>query len=238
MTNGRFKAILFDKDGTLFDVNGTWVPYFRDMLQAEMKITVAEAEALMAQVGYIKSTDRIAAGSVMAGGTTRQMVDLWWPELDMTGRDQKAAYIDLTYADLSLTHLKPLLPLEPVLDQLHALGFTMGLATNDSKVATQRHIDSKNLRRYLKAVITSDIVPRPKPSGDMVRAFAAHAGIVPHEIVMVGDNLHDIEEARQGGAGLAVGVLTGNGSSEDLEKIADYVIPSIAELPQLLAQAS
>jgi phosphoglycolate phosphatase len=51
---------------------------------------------------------------------------------------------------------------------------------------------------------------------------------------MVGDNAHDIETARDGGAGLAIGVLTGNSASEHLDTIADHVVASIAELPRLL----
>ena len=47
---------------------------------------------------------------------------------------------------------------------------------------------------------------------------------------MVGDNPHDMEEARNGGAGLAIGVLSGNAGHGDLDHLADHVIPSIAHL--------
>ena len=53
---------------------------------------------------------------------------------------------------------------------------------------------------------------------------------------MVGDNPHDIEEARNGGAGLAIGVLSGNSGHGDLDPSADHVIPAIAHLDALLAR--
>jgi phosphoglycolate phosphatase len=68
----------------------------------------------------------------------------------------------------------------------------------------------------------------------MIHAFATALDIAPGEVAMVGDNAHDIETARAGGAGLAIGVLTGNSAAEHLEDIADHVVASIADLPRLL----
>ncbi len=51
---------------------------------------------------------------------------------------------------------------------------------------------------------------------------------------MIGDNVHDLQMARAGGAGLAVGVLSGTGSRQDLEGLADLIIDSVAQLPHVL----
>ena len=51
---------------------------------------------------------------------------------------------------------------------------------------------------------------------------------------MVGDNRHDLEMARAGGAGLAVGVLSGTGTRESLMPLADVILNSIADLPAYL----
>ena len=51
---------------------------------------------------------------------------------------------------------------------------------------------------------------------------------------MVGDNRHDLEMARAGGAGLAVGVLSGTGTRETLAPMADVILDSIADLPGYL----
>ena len=50
----------------------------------------------------------------------------------------------------------------------------------------------------------------------------------------MGDNAHDMEEARNGGAGLAVAVLSGNAAHGDIAHLADHTIASVAELPALL----
>jgi phosphoglycolate phosphatase len=51
---------------------------------------------------------------------------------------------------------------------------------------------------------------------------------------MVGDNSHDVEEARNGGAGLAIAVLSGNAAHDDIAHLADYTLGSVAELPAFL----
>jgi phosphoglycolate phosphatase len=228
------RGVLFDKDGTLIDVNGTWVPIYRRMLCEQFDVDAAGAHALMQRVGYDPSTDGFAANSILASGTTRQLVDNWWPELDEAGRQEKLRMIDVDYAPLSKSLLKPLMPLAPLLKELKAMRLHVGVATNDSHYSAVNHMTHLGVVDLFDAVIAADTVPVPKPSGDMIRAFARGRGVKPSEIAMVGDNAHDMEEARNGGAGLAIAVLTGNAAHGEIAHLADHTLASIAELPQLL----
>jgi phosphoglycolate phosphatase len=65
-------------------------------------------------------------------------------------------------------------------------------------------------------------------------AFARATGLAPSQIAMVGDNTHDMLTARNAGAGLAIGVLSGTGRHEDLAPLADVVLASVADLPAFL----
>ena len=65
-------------------------------------------------------------------------------------------------------------------------------------------------------------------------AFCAATSIKPAEVIVVGDNRHDIEMGRNANAGLCVGVLTGASTRDELEAIADIVLDDIAGLPDLL----
>ena len=73
-----------------------------------------------------------------------------------------------------------------------------------------------------------------KPGPGMLLAFAEATGIPPASVVMVGDSRHDLEVARNAGAALAVGVLTGPATRADLAPWADHILPSIEHLPALL----
>ncbi len=228
------RAVLFDKDGTLIDVNATWIPIYREMLMDIFGTDMAGAESLMEKAGYDRATDRFRAGSILAGGTTRQLIDVLWPGLDAAAVEEKAKLLDHGYTHLVRDRLTPLMPLDPILSELRAMGLKLGVGTNDSHVSAKAQMTEVGVIAHFEAIIAADTVPVPKPSGNMIRSFAAMTGLAPSAIAMVGDNHHDMEEARNGGAGLAIAVLSGNAAHEDIAHLADHTLSSIAELPALL----
>jgi len=228
------KGILFDKDGTLIDVNGTWVAVYRHMLADLFGTDTAGAEVLMEKAGYDPEMQQFRAGSLLASGTTRQLIDVWWPGLDAEQVAEKQRIIDVEYVPVVKNYLKPLMPLGPILEELRDMGLRIGLATNDSFVSARNHLDHLKVLALFDAVLAADVVTVPKPSGEMIRAFAAITGLETHEIAMVGDNSHDMEEARNGGAGLAIAVLSGNAAHGDIAHLADHTLASVADLPDYL----
>jgi phosphoglycolate phosphatase len=227
------KAVLFDKDGTLIDSNGTWVPFYKSILETERGLDPVAVETKMVAAGFDPVSNTFRAGSILAGGTTRQLVEMWWDHETPEMHAILAKRFNTEFAPLALKYMKQLMPLTPVFDALQGMGFKLGVATNDGEVSALGHMRALKVEHYFEAIIGADSVVVPKPSGQMVMKFAEVTGFATHEIAMVGDNTHDLEEARNGGAGLAIGVLTGNGAREDLEHHADYVVDSIADLPHL-----
>ena len=65
------KGVLFDKDGTLIEVNATWVPLYRDMLKTEFGHSPEEIEDMLQRGGYEPSTGVFRAGSTLAAGGGR-----------------------------------------------------------------------------------------------------------------------------------------------------------------------
>jgi phosphoglycolate phosphatase len=228
------RGILFDKDGTLIEVNDTWVPIYRQVLQDQFGVDPDGAEVLMEQVGLDRATGKFKANSILAAGTTRELVEAWWPMLDETGKREKVRVLDHEYAPLAKASLKPLFDLEPVFLELKAMGLVLGVGTNDSHVSARIHMAHIGVVEHFADIIAADTVPVPKPSGNMIRRFAEVTGLAARDIAMVGDNSHDMEEARNGGAGLAIAVLSGNAEAHHIEHLADHTIASVAELPRLL----
>jgi phosphoglycolate phosphatase len=227
------RGILFDKDGTLIEVNGTWVPLYRSMLAQEFGHSQDEISVLLAKAGYDAATDGFKAGSVMAGGTTRQIAAIWWPEVDDAERRRRVHFIDNDIGPKAKSFVKPLMDLAPVFDELHQMGLVLGVGTNDSEASGKSHMAHLEVGHYFEVIIGSDSVALAKPSGHMIARFAEITGFAPHEIAMVGDNSHDMEEARHGGA-LAIAVLTGNAEHGDIAHLADHVVDSVADIPRLL----
>ena len=224
------KALLFDKDGTLIDVNRTWIPLYRQMLAEEFNAEVHEVTALLVKAGYDPHTDSFLAGSVLAGGTTRQLVDIWWPRADAQTQAATAHRIDHHYAPVARKYLQPLLDLSAVFDSLKSLDFRLGVGTNDSVFSATGQMESLNVQHYFDAILGADSVALPKPSGQMVRKFADLMQLETSEIAMVGDNTHDMEEAHQAGA-MGIGVLSGNARREHLAPLTPYILDDVAALP-------
>lgn len=75
-----------------------------------------------------------------------------------------------------------------------------------------------------------------KPQPGMVTAFAAHLGVAPSRIAMVGDSPYDLVAARAAGA-VSVAVLSGPlgpAARDTMAPLADYILDSVADLPALL----
>jgi phosphoglycolate phosphatase len=227
------KGILFDKDGTLIEVNGTWIPLYKAMLADVFGHAPDEITDLLSRTGYIAESNSIRAGSIMAGGTTREIASIWWPEISAEERRDRVYHIDNVIGPQAKTFVKPLMDLLPVFDELHQMGFVLGVGTNDSEASGRAHMIHLGVAQYFEIILGSDSVKVPKPSGQMVARFAEVTGLAPHEIAMVGDNSHDIEEARHGGA-MAIAVLTGNAGHDDIAHLADHTLNSVADIPQLL----
>jgi phosphoglycolate phosphatase len=68
----------------------------------------------------------------------------------------------------------------------------------------------------------------------MVLGFCDAVGLEPGQVMVCGDNRHDLEMGRSAGAGMLVGVLTGTSSHEHLRGLADHVVDSIADIEALL----
>jgi phosphoglycolate phosphatase len=232
----KIRGVLFDKDGTLIEVNATWVPVYRRMLAEIFGTDQEGADLLLERAGLDRGTGAFRPGSVLAAGTTRQLIAIWWPDLGAAEIEEKVRILDHDYAPMVKASLKPLMPLEPIFAELRAMGLKLGVATNDSHISATNHMSHIGVIEHFEDIIAADTVTVPKPSGSMIRRFAEITGLQPAEIAMVGDNSHDMEEARNGGAGLAIAVLSGNATHADIAHLADHTISSVAELPNLLRE--
>ncbi len=230
----RLRAVLFDKDGTLIDFDRTWYPVMARLAAEAAPDDPARAAHLLQIGGLGPVTGRFRAGSVIAAGTIDETVDLWYPTLRGAPRLAMITRFNHACATEGAARAVAIPGLSEMLEVLHGQGYPLGVATNDGHASAVATLDRLGCLDRFGLVMGYDSVPNPKPAPDQLHRFAGHAGVAAAEVVMVGDNVHDLQMARAGGAGLAVGVLSGTGTRQDLAGLADVVIDSVAQLPQVL----
>lgn len=228
------KGILFDKDGTLVDFQATWHAIGDRMALKAANGDRDLAHALMDRAGYDLAAGHFRADSVFAAGTNAGIVELWYPDLTEGQRLAMVEHFDHVTASEGAAQAVALPGCIDALTSLHANGFRLGVATNDSTAGAEKTLLALGVAQLFDAAYGYDAVANPKPEPDSVVAFCDLVGLRPSEVAMVGDNRHDLEMGRAGGVGLNVGVLSGTGTRESLMPLADVILNSVADLPAYL----
>jgi len=226
-------AILFDKDGTLLDFHATWLPKGRDLLTKFCGDDSALKSRLMVKAGYDASSGRIMSGSILAAGSNMDIAQVWAQELAMPVAELEA-YINQEFASGDSHPSVPVDDLTPSLQKLHDMGYVLGVATMDSEQGIEATLVPFACLHLFSFLAGYDSGFGSKPGPGMVQGFCQAMGLQPHQVMVVGDNTHDLHMGLSAGAGVVVGVLTGTSVGSDLHE-ADFVLESIADLPELLA---
>jgi phosphoglycolate phosphatase len=226
------KAIVFDKDGTLFDFRQSWGKWAADFL-AHLTTDVAEQHRLGAVIGYDPVLNRFAPDSPVIAATPSEIAAFLAPHYPQNTADQLEVRMNLLAAEAAMA---PAVPLRPLLSALRARGLQLGVATNDGAAPAVAHLERAGVADLFDLILGSDSGYGGKPCAGMLTAFATHVGHAPGVIAMVGDSRHDLQAARAAGM-VAVAVLTGVATADDLAPLADAVLPDIGALPDWLDRA-
>lgn len=217
------KAVIFDKDGTLFDFKLSWGGWTKTVLAELAPVTEGD---LASALGFEPETMAFAPDSPVIAHTTDEIADVMLPYLPGVSLD---ALLDIMNRIGTSAPMAPAVPLREVLSGLKARGLVLGLATNDTQEPARAHLTGAGVIDLFDFVAGCDSGYGGKPAPGQLLAFAAQTGIPVAHIAMVGDSLHDLDAARRAGM-KAVGVLTGPALRETLTPHADVVLGTIAEL--------
>jgi len=233
-TLSSIRGLLFDKDGTLFDFEKTWNSWTSKILTEVSKQSNVSISALADAIDFDLKTGKLLPQSIVIAGTHRQVTAALHTKLSNWDFEHLESYL-LDY--VIKTRQYEVVPLQKYFRKLKSEGLLLGVMTNDAERGAQAHLAAAGILDLLDFVAGSDTGFGCKPAPEPLLAFAKITGLKPDEIAMVGDSLHDLQAAQAAGM-MRVAVLTGVATEDELKKHADLVLPSIANLLDLILKNS
>lgn len=226
--------VVFDKDGTLLDFEAMWGGWAAELgrrLEAATKRPVAGD--VFAAIGFDPVSEHVRPGSPLAIATMGQLEEVvaavirrWCPNVAAARRAVETAWFE---PDPVATAV-PTADLGRLFEALVGDGRRIAVATTDDRAPTEATLRALDLRRFVSALACGDDGVGVKPDPAMVLAICRALGTEPARTAVVGDTPADLAMGRSAGLGRVVGVLTGVGSREDLEPLADALLESVGEL--------
>ena len=231
--NREVKAILFDKDGTLTNIDNMWVEptemVIRNILKQHIKQdSLITIEQMLELLGIVQG--EIVPNSVIASGTVEDMLD----EIGKYFPIDKKALYDVVLEDFRhylLAHPDMIIPIGNVaflISELKHKGIKVGVVTNDSYIPTKTIFEILKIWHLFDFVATPDEYPA-KPAADSLIGASEHLAVPLHEIFYVGDSYLDMAYAKHCGGGIAV--LT---SGSDVQKMKEQSLLVLDSVEQLL----
>ena len=221
----KFKAVLFDLDGTLIEFkfpvresriamfdflrrNGYNVEHFNDDMRTQDLID--EAEIQWSRSEKLKGL--------------HTFVDL---------RESLFRILD-DFEFESIGSSKPLPGCLNTLRKISETGLTMGLVTNSGRAPVISILSDYGFLPYMEVVITRNEMTRMKPSPDGLLEATRLLQLEPSDILYVGDSVLDIEAANRAGIKCA-SIPTGSYPVESLRKMSpDFIFETMRDLESIL----
>ncbi len=195
------KAVIFDFDGTLAELN------------IDFAMMAQHVEALARQMGYDAPwpegylLEAMAQVQLVLGNGFDQQARRIIRDIEVEAADRAELF--------SFTR--------PLLDHLGAMGIGRAVISRNCDVAIRRvfpDIDEK-----CEVFVPRELAPRPKPHPDHVVQALEALKVAPGDAWMVGDHPTDMQAGKAAGCG-CVGVASGRTSPDDLIRAgADKVLP-------------
>jgi phosphoglycolate phosphatase-like HAD superfamily hydrolase len=216
---GKFRAVLFDFDGTLSLIRRNWqqvmIPMMVDALVAtgtsESREKLADhVEEFVMRLNGKQTIYQMAhlADEVRRRGAVghepleykRQYHDLLWKQIKHRVEGLKAG--TLVPDDLTVPEARPLLR------RLHAAGLTLYLASGTDLVYVEDELRALRLENFFGPRVYGALDDHKAFSKAMtIERIIAETGVAGDELLAFGDGFVEIEETRRAG-GVAVGVAS------------------------------
>ena len=220
-------AIVFDKDGTLIDLDAAWAPRGRAwVLSLERRAGVPGLGAVLANViGLDLEAGTVVPGGLLAAAPLDDAIRSMRQAMAAAGVEMSADGVraGLDVGGGSIVALGDPIP---TFESLTANGVRIAVLTSDDHGAAADDLESIGVLRYVSELCGADDGFPPKPDSGGFLSIASALGLDPGRMLMVGDSMADLATARNARAGGAV-LVAGSNISDETRHSADAVVPNV-----------
>ncbi len=211
MTALRYRAVLFDLDGTLVDSYAA----------------LAESVNFARRRQGLPELAETHIRNFVGDGLERLLQRAF--ECDAIPDGVREAF-ESRYDQICCEESKVLADVETTLDELTAMRVAMAVCTNKPTGFSKKILDFLNLSPHFRAIVGPDLAGARKPDRRHVLRTLEEAGCSTDGALFVGDMPIDIAAARASGIDVAV-VTTGSSSYEQLvDAHPDHVLRRFSDL--------
>lgn len=224
-------GVVFDKDGTLIDLDARWQPFFSDLidgiaarscddsLSGDLRrlLGVTESGLVVDAPAAVESGDEIGARII--------------GEMVAHGQELSAAH-DIALQSAGGARHGPVEPVGEVARTLASLsrsGLRLGIATSDGVENTRIELAGLDLADAFDSVRCADDGGPVKPDPAVLLGIATEWSIDPSEMVFVGDSRQDLATAQAAGTRFIARCTPGAAPQWACAE-ADAIVADIAEL--------
>jgi phosphoglycolate phosphatase len=219
MSPAKYKAVLFDLDGTLLDTAPDFTTSINQLLERHQRPTLTENDI---------------RASITHGSAGLVSQAFFCPENDANFETLRAEFLDIYFVHLAQkTCLFP--GLANLLEALGQRNIPWGIVTNKPRRFTQAILERLDLQPAPQSVVCPDDVTHNKPHPEPVLLACKQLGVATCDSVFIGDHLRDIESGRNAGTATiaaAFGYIDTDERPQDWA--ADYLVDDSRQLFDLI----
>jgi HAD superfamily hydrolase (TIGR01549 family) len=231
----KIKLIIFDKDGTLSDLN-MWLDIIKHrarLLGKHFNLSNEQTDDIIRAMGIEPDTNKILDISILTQSrpeteniVAKELVKLGYAfEVGFEATHRIFGAVDKVTDLVAIA--KPLGDLKGLFKHITEAGIKIAVATSDLEERCKKIMEAFEILEYITTIAGADSIENDKPAPDMVLKICENVNIPPEQTAVVGDNVWDHQMAKNAGCPLSIGVLTGKDDYETMIEFADCVVKSV-----------
>lgn len=236
--NKQIKAVLFDKDGTIFDYSRVWF----SVLKNSVDITFEKEgigykqhikDLIMRLMGIDENGNTLSKGAIFSHDKWtifKNAMIFGWKARMLPHTVFRISYDIMKCNDQHIGKKLESLDFkkqQELFKTLKDMGYIIGIVTVDRSASLDIFLTDMGIKQYIDFTSTRDDHLPSKPNPKSFLEFCSNYKLKPEEVAFVGDTTIDMNYATRAKSSLKIGVEWGGNTREELIKVADVVYKTL-----------